>query len=148
MPKSKARVIWLQYQYFLLILMTNLDSFFFIWSNLLLSTFYKAIPKLGNYRMVTKGRIFFNQKKKKKALISLSCMGCFIQTHHNSQLTLLNDQEKTLFIQGYRITKKTRHHWWLLYLANKAKALIISSSRLQAITFILQYIRATKCFRL
>ena len=67
-------------------------------------------------------------------------MGCFIQTHHNSQLTLLNDQEKTLFIQGYRITKKTRHHWWLLYLANKAKVLIISSSRLQAITFILQYV--------
>ena len=73
--------------------MTNLDSFFFIWSNLLLSTFYKSIPELGNYKMATKGRNF---SKKKKAFTSLSCMGCFIQTHHSSQLTLLNEQEERM----------------------------------------------------
>ena len=63
-PLSKARVIWLQYLYFLLILMTNLDFFFFLYLvhsslvHLLLS--HSRIRKLW---MVTKGRNFIFLKK-------------------------------------------------------------------------------------
>ena len=63
-PLSKARVIWLQYLYFLLILMTNLDFFFFLYLvhsslvHLLLS--HSRIRKLW---MVTKGRNFIFKKK-------------------------------------------------------------------------------------
>ena len=32
----------------------------------------------------------------KGAFTSLSCMGCFIQTHHSSQLTLHNEQEERM----------------------------------------------------
>ena len=44
--------------------------------------------------MVTKGRNFFLFLK--GAFTSLSCMGCFIQTHHSSQLTLHNEEEERM----------------------------------------------------
>ena len=93
-PLSKARVIWLQYLYFLLILMTNLDFFFLYLVQSSLVHLLLSHSRIRKLWMVTKGRNFFFFLK--GAFTSLSCMGCFIQTHHSSQLNLLNEQEERM----------------------------------------------------